>query len=155
MQTNLVWHMSSDLMKPLSLSHLCKPFRSRFDTSRKHWRRLPPCPPGYCLGALEVLKIEIYNFLRGCPLARAKCPGAFALSTMKHTRLKGHIWSLIYSVNCLLIFIVTVLKRYRPKQRKKSSTGSAQRRQPRNTRSVRRQPRSAVSLRISSAPVDC
>ena len=42
-------------------------------------------PPGHCLGALETLQLNFYNFLVGCPLPRRKCQGAIALSKWKHT----------------------------------------------------------------------
>ena len=48
-------------------------------------------PFGHCLGALEMLTVQVYNFLIviGCPLPRRKCLGALSLSKLKHTGLNG------------------------------------------------------------------
>ena len=40
-------------------------------------------PPGQCLHALELLPVEIYNFLIGCTYTKEKMPGC--PSKMKHT----------------------------------------------------------------------
>ena len=48
---------------------------------------------GHCLGALEMLSVEIYNVLIGWPLSRRKCLGAFALSNTKHTGLQKYLVS--------------------------------------------------------------
>ena len=41
--------------------------------------------PGHCLGALEMLTVEVYTFLVGCPLYKEKMPWCPCPFKTKHT----------------------------------------------------------------------
>ena len=98
--------------------NIWKSMTIRHDTSWRQQRQLPPCPPGHCLGTLEMLSpVETLNSLLRCPnnmseekMPRCPCPFKFGIdpfhmtsssekSWMCHTG--GHVyWAFSYITLC-------------------------------------------------------